>query len=227
MSTTKEKLNYLENIAELQVLSSDEIEAVGQQTHMMRYPAGHLFYMPEDSGEVLFILKEGRVQLYSISPDGRKLVVAILQPGAIFGHMALVGQHMHNTFAQAIDNCIICIWNREDVERALVEKPQLALRFLEAVGQRLTQTEERLLEASFQKIPTRLANLLLRLEKEQGNEGYLKGYTHQYFADMLGTYRETATQTLNEFKNQKLIQIRRKSIEILNRDGLKQIAESK
>ena len=163
------------------------------------------------------------MQLYRVSSDGRKLVFAILQPGAMFGHMALIGQHMHHTYAQAIDDCLICVWDREHVEQVLVEKPQVALKFLDAVGKRLVQVEDRLAEITFEQIPSRLANLLLRLNQETGNTGLLEGYTHQYLADMLGTYRETTTQTLNQFKSQGLIETGRKSIRLLDCEGLQRV----
>jgi len=217
------KVEFLETIDIFQDLSPLEIEDVGQQTTMAAYKAGHLFYMPSDPGEVLFILKQGRVQLYRISPDGRKLIVTILYPGAIFGHMALVGQHLYSTFAEALENCLICVMDRLEVERLLVEKPQVALRFVEAIGQRLFEAERRLEESVFKRIPARLAGLLLRLSREMEAD-LLKGYTHQYFADMLGTYRETTTQTLNDFQSRNLIRIGRKSIEILDRDGLEVVA---
>lgn len=218
------KTDYLNQVNALQDLSDDEIEEVGNQTHLVEYKRDHIFYMPDDPGEVLFILKKGRVQLYRMSPDGRKLVFVILHPGAIFGHMALVGQRLYQTYAQAIDDCVICTWNREQVEQTFIEKPQIAFRFLEAVGERLTQVEERLAEVTFEPIPTRLASLLLRLDRNGDGTGKLTGYTHQYLADMLGTYRETTTQVLNQFKSQQLIKTGRKTIEILDADGLEKIA---
>lgn len=218
-----EKTDYLETVDVFQDLSPDELKAVGHQTRLVVYQAGHLFFMPEDPGEVLFILKVGRVQLYRISPDGRKLIVAILRPGAIFGHMALVGQRLHNTYAEAIDDVTICVWNHEEVERLLVQKPEVALRFLQAVSERLNIAEEMLTEITFKRVPARMAALLLRL-REEHETSVLKGYTHQYLADMLGMYRETATQTLNDFKNQRLIRLGRKKVELLDLAGLEAIA---
>jgi CRP/FNR family transcriptional regulator, cyclic AMP receptor protein len=219
------KSTYLKRTNVLQDLSPQEIDDVGHSTRLVNYSAGHLFYMPDDPGEVMFIVKKGRVQLYRISPDGRKLVVAIMQPGAIFGHMALIGQGLHQTYAQALDDCTVCVWNRTSVEAILLEKPQVALRFLKAVGERLAQAEERLIDVTFKRIPSRLAGLLLQINAEHGHMNELKGFTHQYLADMLGTYRETVSQILNDFKAQQLIEISRKRILLLNRATLLEISE--
>lgn len=184
---------------------------------------GRIFYMPDETGEVLFLLKRGRVQLYRLSTQGKKLVVATLGPGAIFGEMSLVGQGMHNTFAEAVNECTLCVMSRSDVERLMREKPQVAFRFVEALGDRLTQTERRLEEIAFQSIPSRLAGLLLRLAREQ-KSNTINGYTHQDLGELLGTYRETITQTLNDFKADGLVEIGRKQIILLDRESLEQLA---
>ena len=102
-------------------------------------PRGRVFYQPEDVGEVLFLIKQGRVQLYRISPEGKKLVIATLGPGALFGEMALLGQQMHNAFAEALDDCPILVMSRTDLERLILSKPTVGLRMLEITGRRLSE----------------------------------------------------------------------------------------
>jgi CRP/FNR family cyclic AMP-dependent transcriptional regulator len=220
------KLNYLSNIEIFQDLTTSELAEMDRQITMSTCEPGKIFYMPEDSGEVLFLLKKGRVQLYRISPNGKKLVVATLGPGTIFGEMSLVGQGMHNTFAESIDECLLCVMSRADVERLMREKPKVAYRFLESLGERVSQLETRLEEIAFKSIPARLASLLLRLADEQGDGLEVNGYTHQDLGEMLGTYRETITQTLNDFKANGLVDISRKKVTILDRDQLEYLAES-
>jgi len=220
------KLNYLSNIEIFQDLSQDELQEMDRQVTMSTCEPGRIFYMPEETGEVLFLLKKGRVQLYRISPNGKKLVVATLGPGTIFGEMSLVGQGMHNTFAEAVDDCLLCVMSRPDVERLMRERPQVAFRFVEALGERMTSLESRLEEIAFKSIPARLASLLLRLAGEQGLGNVVSGYTHQDLGELLGTYRETITQTLNDFKAEGLLNISRKRVELLDLDGLEAIAES-
>ncbi|RMG92199.1 MAG: Crp/Fnr family transcriptional regulator [Chloroflexi bacterium] len=210
------KLNYLSNIHVFRDLSPSELAQMDRQLTMSTCEAGKIFYMPEDTGEVLFLLKKGRVQLYRIAPNGKKLVVATLGPGAIFGEMSLVGQGMHNTFAEAVDECVLCVMSRSDVERLIREKPEVAFRFVEALGSRLTELESRLEEIAFKSIPARLAGLLVQLAEEQGHANEVTGYTHQDLSEMLGTYRETVTQTLNDFKAEGLIEIGRKQIRLLD-----------
>lgn len=218
--TINEKYHYLREVDIFQDLADTEVEEISEMTRMCLYPNNHIFYMPDDPGEVLFIIKKGRVQLYRVSPDGRKLVFATLHAGAIFGHMGMIGQRLHNTFAEAVGEVKLCIMNRTDVEELLMAKPVVALRVLENVGNRLVDAEQRFEDIAFRRMPSRIARLILQMTEETGDGATLKGYTHQQIADMLGTYRETTTQILNDFKQQGLIQLGRKSIEIVDYEGL-------
>lgn len=224
-SVQDQKLNYLSTIEIFRDLSLAELAEMDRQITMSSCEPGKIFYMPEDSGEVLFLLKKGRVQLYRLSPTGKKLVVATLGPGAIFGEMSLVGQGMHNTFAEALDECMLCVMSRADVERLMREKPEVALRFMESLGERLTQMERRLEDIAFKSIPARLADLLMRLAEEEGAD-QVTDYTHQDLGEMLGTYRETITQTLNEFKADGLVEIGRKKVILLDKERLEVLADS-
>jgi CRP/FNR family transcriptional regulator, cyclic AMP receptor protein len=89
----------------------------------------------------LFILKEGRVRLYTISPEGRELTIATLEEGAVFGEMTLLGQEMHRNFAQAESPCLLYLMSREDVKTLLLGDPRIAARITEMLGQRLMTAE--------------------------------------------------------------------------------------
>ena len=133
-------------------LTPAEMEEIERVTARQNYRAGRVFYRPGDSGEVLFILKQGAVQLYRMSAEGRKLVIARLEPVCFFGEMSCLGHGMYNTFAEAIEDSLIYSMNCQDVGRLLLAKPKVAVRILEAVGQQLINAE-RLLEemACFQR----------------------------------------------------------------------------
>jgi CRP-like cAMP-binding protein len=219
-----DKMGYLRTVDVFQDLSEAEIQEIDRATTITGAHRGKILYMPEETGEVLFILKEGRVQLYRISPEGKKLVITTIGPGTIFGEMAFIGQGMHNSFAEALEDCVLCIMSRADVEHMLLTRPKVALRIFEVLGRRLQEAESRLQEIAFKGIPARLASLLLQLADEQEDEA-ITGLTHQNLGEQIGTYRETTTQTLNQFKNDGLIDISRKRIIILDREGLARIAK--
>jgi CRP/FNR family transcriptional regulator, cyclic AMP receptor protein len=201
-------------------LTPEEVEQVERATVMQTYPAGRVFYTPGDNSQVLFILKQGVVQLYRMSPEGRKLVIDRLEPVAIFGEMICLGQGMYNTFAEATEDSLIYTMNCHDVERLLLANPKVAVRILEAVGDRLVNAERQLEEMAFKGLIPRVAALLLGAA--EGDE--VKGLSHQDLAERLGVYRETVTNALNELKNANILNVGRKRITIIDRRRLERAA---
>lgn len=216
------KISFLRMVDIFQDLTPAEMEEMDRTTTMSTCKKGKVFYRPEDTGEVLFILKKGRVQLYRLSPEGKKLIVAVIGEKSIFGEMALIGQGMHQTFAEAAEDCVLCVMSRYDVERLIVNKPSVSLRIMHLMAERICSLETQLEDMAFKSIRTRLAAHLLRLRDEQGD--MILGYTHQDLAEAIGTYRETATQTLNEFKGDDLIEIGRKQVVVVDAAGLEAVA---
>jgi CRP-like cAMP-binding protein len=214
------KIGYLSAMDLFRDLTPAEMEEIDRATVMQTCRAGRVFYTPGETGEVLFILKQGRVQLYRMSPEGRKLVIARLEPVCFFGEMSCVGQGMYNTFAEATEDSLICTMSRHDVERLLLAKPKVAVRILEAIGQRLVSAEQQLEEMAFKGLIPRVAALLLRAA--EGDD--VKGLSHQDLADQLGVYRETVTNALNELKTAGIIDIGRKRISIVDRIRLERAA---
>jgi CRP-like cAMP-binding protein len=220
----EDKLDHLSEVDLFRDLSERDMAELDRLTTITAVPRGRVFYEPEDVSQVLFLIREGRVQIYRISPEGKKLVIATLGPGALFGEMALLGQQMHNAFAEALEDCQIFVMSRADLERLILNKPSVGRRVLETTGKRLRDAEKRLEDMAFKGIPARLASLLIRLAAEQGSDEVV-GLTHQDLAETVGTYRETATQVLNDMKADGLIEIGRKRIKILDRERLEALAQ--
>ena len=220
----EDKLDHLSGVDLFRDLSERDMAELDRLTTITAVPRGRVFYEPEDVSQVLFLIRAGRVQIYRISPEGKKLVIATLGPGALFGEMALLGQQMHNAFAEALEDCQIFVMSRADLERLILNKPSVGRRVLETTGKRLRDAEKRLEDMAFKGIPARLASLLLRVAAEQGSDEVV-GLTHQDLAETVGTYRETATQVLNDMKADGLIEIGRKRIKILDRPRLEALAQ--
>jgi CRP-like cAMP-binding protein len=95
---------------------------------------------------------------------------------------------------------------------------------MEAMAVRLQKTEAKLEELAFKGIPARLSSLLLSLSAEENGASIVDGYTHQDLAEMLGTYRETTTQILNNFKGAGWIEIGRKRIVLLDQEAISDVS---
>jgi CRP-like cAMP-binding protein len=199
---------------------AEELREVERVTTTRAFSRGEVIYTPGETGEALFLLRSGAVQIYRMSPEGRKLVIAQLLPFSFFGEMSCIGQGMYDTFAEVVEDSTIVTMNCAVLNRLLITKPEVARRILEAFGRRVLDAERQLEETVFKGIPARVAALLIR----EAKGGSVDGLTHQDIAERLGVYRETATNALNELKAADLIEIGRKHITILDRERLQRIA---
>src|SRR5918995_3835395 len=217
------KLGYLLETEVFRPLSEPERTWLAESTTMVSCERGRVFYTPDEPGEVVFILKRGRVDLYRIAADGRKLVVTTLGPHTIFGEMGLLGQGMYGCYAEAAEDSLICVLSRADLQALIRRNPEVGLRLLAELGARLQQREEELEALAFPGLPARLAMLLLR---EADIYGTIDGYSHQELAERLGTYRETVSQLLGRFRGEGLVAVEPRRIRLLDRRGLEAYAES-
>lgn len=222
-ATPGPKMSYLRQTDLFRDLSGQEMQEIDRMTAMTSCRRGKVFYTPGETGEVLFILKKGRVNVYRITSEGKKLVTATVEAGTVFGEMSLIGQGMYDSFAEAAEDCTLCVMSRTDVEHLLTAKPALALRVVEIMAGRLREAEARLESVAFRSVPARIAATLLQLAR--GESRQISGVSHQELADMVGTYRETVTRVLNDFQAEGFIELGRMRIRLLDPDRLATLSE--
>lgn len=182
------------------------------------YPSGQIFFAPEESGDRLFLLRRGRVRIYKLSPEGRALTLLILEPSSLFGEMALSDGWLHDTFAESMTDSSIGTIGRDELRRVLNAYPAVSLRFMNVMSQRLRALERKLTDIAFKSVPQRLATVLLSLADTRESHSdpavppAVVRYTHQQLAEMIGSYRETVTKAIGEFREAGLIRVEEDAI---------------
>jgi CRP/FNR family transcriptional regulator, cyclic AMP receptor protein len=217
----EQKLRYLKATELFRDFTPAQLEPFHHTIRMETCTAGHVFYRPGESGEVMFLLKQGRAQLYRLAADGRKFVFADVPPSSIFGEMACIGQAMYECFAEATEDSVICTLTRVDVQRLIVAYPQFAMRLIETMGRRMIEAERQLEELAFKTVVPRLAAFVHR----EARGDVLDGLSHQDIAERLGIHRETVTYALNELKAAGIIEIGRRRVRLLDTARLVEVIE--
>jgi CRP-like cAMP-binding protein len=187
------------------------------------FRAGQTVADPDVLGRNLFTLMKGRVQLIRQGPNGRRLAIATLGPGSMFGEAALLGAADPCVEAVALTDCIVWMVPQPQAQTLALRYPILSWGLLQTVGQRLAQVENRMEEVAYKRLPERLAGLLLELAN--GGKA-IRGTSHQALADMLGTYRETISAILRGFKDDGLVELGYRKIELRDVRGLRMAAGS-
>lgn len=195
------------------------LQALQENSEVQDFRAGHVFFRSGESGHALFLLERGRVQT-SRTSGTKKLIIAELEPPAVFGEMGCVSQCIYHCSAHAIEPSRIRTISRVDVEALLEKYPSVTRRILNLVSERFVQVLLDLEATSFQHLIPRLANLLL--ERVDGD--CVHNMTHREIAQHLRVYRESATAGLGELRKAGIIAVERKQIRIIDRARLERAA---
>ena len=227
-----EKFWYLKHFDIFKDLTDREIGVIGRISYMKHYNRRERIYGQGDPGDLVYLLKAGRVKIYKLLPDGKELTLAVLENGEIFGEMALIDEGPRGTIAETLDDSDICVIRRRDFEMLLKKKPDLAMHVTKLIGLRRREIENQLENLVFRNAPSRLAALLMSLAEKYGvrdSQGIILNVklSQQELANLIGTPRETTSALFNEFKRLGFIDSRHRRIKILEQWQLKKIADAK
>lgn len=192
--------------------------AVGDAFTVRSFRAGETIGSEREISQSVYLVTSGRVQLYRTNRDGRRFVIATLGPGSLFGEDSLLGGQGPDTRAVALEPCTLWIMSRHRALELSSENALFSFGLMQAMGQRVVEAENRLEQVAYSTIAARLADLLLELGGKDP-EGAVRA-THQELADMLGTWRETISKTLQEFRRRGLVASGRRLLTLLDREGL-------
>ena len=228
MMSLEEEVQVLSRVEILEPLSEEELRELLRQSPDTHLNRGEIFYTPEDTTENLFILKRGRVRIFR-TLDGRELTLAEIEPGTIFGEMALTAQRLRGAYAQALEPSILISMSRADLEHLMLNKPQVGIRITHLLSERLHSYEERMEDLTLKDTHARLANLILLLCEGEGvmTRQDIKiphHYTHERLGTMIGANREAVTRAFATLQDEGAVELRRRLIHVRDIEALRRLA---
>jgi CRP/FNR family cyclic AMP-dependent transcriptional regulator len=229
MLPPEEKLRLLSMVDILEPLSQEEIKELSLRVPDTYIEQGRILYTPQEKSEALFMLKEGRVRIYRVGPDGREFTIAVVGAGTVFGEMSLTAQSLENACAEAMEPVVICKMRRDDLERLVMDKPQVGLKVMSVLSERLSLAEDRMEDMALKEVPARLASFILRLIESEGvvtREGYKvpARYTHRQVATMIGSKRETVTKAFTLLQEVGAVELKWRRIHVKDIVTLQEVA---
>jgi len=182
-----------------------------------------------DTGQSLQGVLAGRVCIYTVSPENEEIFLNILEPGEIFGEIALMDGGPRTASARAMTEADLLQIHRDHFLPYLRQYPQLALSIIPVLCSRIRMNVEYIEDAVFLHLPARLAKRLLALSDTHGVE-YQRGVrivlklSQQDLAHMIGATRERVNKELGLWRERGLIAIDDGMIVLRDRARLTQIA---
>jgi CRP/FNR family transcriptional regulator, cyclic AMP receptor protein len=225
MTRERTQTELLSLVDVLEPLSQEELEELATRCRDIRLKKGEDFYRPEEHDGGLFFIKEGRVRIYKLTSTGKQLTLVLLSEGTALSSQRLQGLH-----AQALKPSVIAFMKREDLEGLISKNPEVGLRLVDLLAERLCLMDQRMSDVIHKEVPARLASLILQLLDSEGvvsGEGYeIAGpYTYEELGTMIGAKRVAVTRAFKRLREAGAVEVQRGHIYVRDVDALGRIAE--
>jgi CRP-like cAMP-binding protein len=196
-----------------------------------RLGAEQVLFRKGDAGDALYGVLSGRLRIHAVAADGRDALLNVMQPGDLFGEIAMIDGLARTADATAIDPTELVMLRRSDFLDLTRRESELGLHLLQLMCRRLRWVSDRVEDATFLPAPARLAKRLLHLAETQGRdcpEGLLIDWrlSQRVLGELAGASRETTNKTLRAWSQQGWIRLKRERVVICNLAALQEIAES-
>ncbi len=102
-----EKFWFLKNWQLFERLTPDQIEQLESRSRRKDFSRNNLIYVPSDQSDSVLLLASGRVKIHHITSEGKQAVLAIIDPGEMFGELAIVDSGEREEFAEAMERSTV------------------------------------------------------------------------------------------------------------------------
>lgn len=198
---------YLKQLDLFKTLPEREIDIISTNSVDKEYSKSQVMFEPQDRDKV-FILKTGRVEIYEITPDGKKIIVDVLGPGDVFGDLGI--QEISEHFIEATTDSFACVMKKQEFFEMVSRNPTVANTLVKELFAKVIESEKQVAALASDNLLVKVKNLLLRLAKRHGEVKEDKAvittkFTHEKLAEMIGISRPTMTELLNKLEKQDFI----------------------
>jgi CRP-like cAMP-binding protein len=195
---SEDTIALLRRVPVFSTLSAEELERVAAVVMARRFEPGEVVFKEGDQGSTCYIVRSGRARAIREHPDGRSITLAHFGPGDIFGEMAMLDGERRSATVETTEGTEAIAILSTDMHRLLREYPDISVKLIASLGQRLRDTNERLARQSFQTVQSRVAAALSQLVAAagQGEGDVVITATQAELAQLAGSSRESASRFL-------------------------------
>ena len=196
-----------------------------------RFTNGQVIFQKGEPGTSMMAVLSGRVRISSYSEDGREIILNMVEPGHLFGEIALLDGKERSADATAMGKTELLILDRRDFLPFLERNPKIAVQLIEVLCDRLRRTSEMVESIAFLDFGARLARLLMQLADNYGKEtedGLLIDLriSQADLGNLIASTRESVNRQLSAWTQEGVIAVDQGKITLLDRRSLDLMAQS-
>lgn len=224
----KEKIEafYSKSFESLQLLTNqnqgqglEELKKIIADRKVKQVRKKQIIYYESDAITGIYLILSGRVKAVKLSEDGRELVTGMYGPDEYLGIQAMLSGDQYNETTEAVDDTTICLLPKDTVKQLLDTYTDIGQKFIKVLSSNLIEKEEQLLQLAYHSVRKRMAEILIRLAKQQNttenSEAQIR-ISREDLASMAGMATETVSRTLSDFKDEGIIEKKGSVIDIVD-----------
>ena len=191
--------------AELRQLPHDSLRALSRKGRLVRFKANSQIITQGQTGQEVFVVLDGKLEAY-IHSNGckeRRMTLAVLQAGDIFGEIGLDGGERTASVC-TVSASVCAMVHASEVVQQRAKDPALQELLTVTANHRNRHNTLLMTQTIFSDIYTRMVDLLMGLSKPFSNPEYNhvpERITHQEIANRLGCSREMVSRLLKDLEN--------------------------
>ena len=184
--------------------------ALAQASRKVRLRRGGTLFVQGDEPDGLYMVLSGLIRIWISDAEGRELTLALLEPGEVFGEIALLDGLPRSANATAIEASECLLTPAAAFSEVLGQDHQLAIHLIELLCEMLRRNNEAIGAFAFLGLDGRLAQKLLELAmahavQEDGAARFTRRFSQTDLAQMLGVSREAVNKRLSIFAHDGLV----------------------
>jgi CRP-like cAMP-binding protein len=212
-------------------LAPEQLDALINYGTTARYGGGATIFEKGSPGDSMMVVLSGRVRISNVLPQGKEAILNTMEPGDVFGEIALLDGKPRSADAIAVGPCELFVLRRRELAPFLEANPAVTLRFVEVLCERLRRLTEILEEVMFLNAGPRVAKALLRLAEEHGRRhGGAVALGMRISQSDLGAHvglsRESVNRVLQSLREAGVLAIEDGIITIRDQDRLRAVART-
>ncbi|KPJ76249.1 MAG: transcriptional regulator [Deltaproteobacteria bacterium SG8_13] len=222
----KKILDIINKIPAFNGLSEDQLKAIRSVAVDRRFDKGEMVFSEGDEGSGFYVVVDGQVKIFKLSPEGKEQILHIFGPGDPVGEVAVFAGRSFPANAEAITAARLLFFPRTAFLDLISANPSLAMKMLAVLSMRLRRFTIQIENLSLKEVPGRLATYLIVLSEEQKDEQTVTlPISKGQLASLLGTIPETLSRIFAKMSAQNLIAVEGRRIRLLDLPGLEEVSE--
>lgn len=216
---------FIKNCNLFEQVAREDIQWLESRSKMRKLKRGEPVYLPTQLETAILLVASGRIKTCHVTPEGKQSILSFVEPGEIFGELALVGSQSRSEYAEAVEATTLVAMEVNDLHAILHKYPSVSFGITKLIGLRRQRIERRLKNLLFRSNRERIIHLLLELAESYGQQtsegiNLTIKLSHQEIASLIGSTRETVTVVLGQIQLEGKIKTARRRILIRDLDSL-------